>query len=187
MIDYINKDTDSCKYVETMKIFAHGLPSKFDFGLDGENRKSQQFTNEDVSEIEDREFTDNPEIYSYACRTGNTSSKEIFLEDWIDDVKPQESLAQKLADEHNATVYAYLRRTLYTPTFYDKGDKEYQKKYIQIEDESVNGMFWRPHKWDEALWNPEGAYASPTFDNSPLGIPEEMYIFEKDKKPRPKK
>ena len=35
--------------------------------------------------------------------------------------------------------------------------------------------------------NKEGAHGTPTVGSSPEGLPAEMYIFEKDKKPRPKK
>ena len=35
--------------------------------------------------------------------------------------------------------------------------------------------------------NKEGAHGTPTVGSSPEGLPAEMYIFEKDKKPGPKK
>jgi len=171
--------------VKIIKIFAHGLPSIFDFGLDGASQESQRFKIEHVSQLKLTSFMSNPIIYSYACRTGNTSWNEIFASEWKSEVKPKDSLAQKLANHLDAEVHAYLRRSLYVSTWNDGGDKDFQKDYEQIDDESINGMPWRPQKWDEALWNDKGAYAPPTVASTPIGdIPKTMYVFEKDKEPR---
>ena len=85
-------------------------------------------------------------------------------------------------------MYAFLRRSNYTSTWLDKGDENYKKKYITIEDEEVsnpiNPKDWFRKGWDDALWNPEGAYLKPTSGNTPGGqLPSTMYKFEKGKKP----
>ncbi|MCP9611088.1 hypothetical protein [Coprobacter tertius] len=42
------------------------------------------------------------------------------------------------------------------------------------------------NKWDEALWNENGAYAPPVSGNTPGGeLPANLYIFEKGKTPIP--
>jgi hypothetical protein len=99
----------------------------------------------------------------------------------------------ELSNHLDARVFAFLRRSNYTSSWLDKGDENYKKKYISIEDEEVssplNPKDWyrkvRDDKWDEALWNPEGAYSKPTAGNSPGGkLPSEMYLFEKGNKPK---
>lgn len=173
--------------VKTIKFFTHGLPSILTFGYEGKNDLKQRFQIEHVSQLKRTSFIPKANIYSYACRTGNISWDETFGNNWKSNVKPENSLAQELANHLDAKVHAYLRRSLYLSTWNDGGDKEFQKNYEQIEDESINGMPWRPHKWDEALWNDAGAYAPPTVASTPIGdIPKTMYIFEKNKEPRSK-
>lgn len=213
LIDYINngdKTVDRKIKIRMIKIFAHGLPMVLDFGLDGKNEKNQQFTESHISLLKKESFVKHPIIYSNACRTGNADDRTIvtvndsyrYDADWKSVVKPEESLAQRLSEHLNATVYAYLRRTNYRPTWNERGDVEYNKKYVTIEDESVSGPlnivdWWRTlrsvlertrNKWDEALWNENGAYAPPVSGNTPGGeLPANLYIFEKGKTPIPTK
>jgi len=201
LINYINNGNkkigrETIK-IKTIKIFAHGLASVLDFGLDGNNRQSQQFKISHVSQLKKDIFSKDAKLYSYACRTGNADTRPIvsvnpmykYDDNWLELVKPSKSLAQKLADHLNVTVYAYLKRSLYTSTWNDKGDEKYQKDYKEIDDESING--WGNLKkwvfdWDEALWHPNGAYAPPTTGETPYGLPSGMYIFKKGVKPSEK-
>ena len=67
---------------------------------------------------------------------------------------------------------------------------------MTIEDEEVsnplNPKDWYratlgDSRWDEALWNPAGAYLAPSSGVSPGGLLEGgMFIFEKDKKEKKK-
>ncbi len=102
-------------------------------------------------------------------------------------VYPSESLAQKFVDHLDITFYGYLRRSLYVSTWDDKGDEDYKDNYKSLDDESVNGQWYDPRdwgKWDEALWNPDGAYKKPTHGNTPGGLPEGLYKFQKGKTPK---
>ncbi|MCG8894616.1 hypothetical protein G1K97_13035 [Tenacibaculum finnmarkense] len=201
LVNYINKGNDKVSRenvkISEIKIFSHGLASVLDFGLDGVNRQSQQFGISHASQLKKEVFTEKAKLYSYACRTGNSDRRLIvsvnsaykYDDNWLELVKPEESLAQKLADHLNVTVYAYLKRSLYTATWNDKGDKEYQKDYKEIEDESING--WKSPKkwvvdWDEALWHSKGAFAPPTIGSTPYGLPSNMYVFKKGIKPSEK-
>ncbi|MTI30269.1 hypothetical protein [Xanthovirga aplysinae] len=196
VIDYFNKgDRETVRNkpnsknhlvkIGEIKIFAHGLPSIFDFGLDGPNEFSQRFKKEDVVKLDPKVF-DLPVIHSYACRTGNTDASEFFGENWETLAKPEESLAQNLADYLDATVFAFINRSNYIPTWDDKQDANYQKGYEEIEDEDVNGRIYKPWNWDETLWHDNGAYGKPRAGTSPVGLPETMYKFQKGKKPTPK-
>lgn len=204
LVNYINNG-DATITRENLKIgkiiiFAHGLPSVLDFGLDGKNQESQRFTIKHVKKLKKESFIDSPTIYSYACRTGNSDNRPITLgsgykydSESIKLVKPDESLAQKLAEHLNAKVHAFLRRSNYTSTWLDGGDKSYKKDYITIEDEEVSNPLnprdwyrWIQKKgWDQALWNTSGAYSAPRSGETPGGLLEGgMFIFEKGKKPR---
>ena len=196
LINYMNSGDAKVKRekvkIGAIKVFAHGLPSAFDFGLDGKNQIVQKFEISHISQIKKESFISNPIIYSYACRTGNADSRPeaskkgyAYDSNWIDLVKPKESLAQKLADNFNATVYAYIKRSEYKSTWDDKNNQAYKDKYIQIEDENLDGQIYRPSQWDEALWNPQGAYALPTVGTTPIGLPSQVYKFEKNKEPIP--
>jgi len=192
--------------IKIIKIFAHGLASTFDFGLDGSNREAQKFKISHVSQLKVSSFMPKPEIYSYACRTGNGDTRLIasasgytYGSDWLEISKPSKSLAQELANYLDAKVYAYLKRSLYTATWLTE-DEEYWKGKKILEDESVSNPiyyedvgrevyhWWEDKEvhWDEALWNTKGGYKEPTSANSPLGLPNGMYIFEKNKEPRSK-
>lgn len=46
-------------------------------------------------------------------------------------VKPEESLAQKLANHLDANVYAYLKRSIYTTSWLDAGISHIQKIILQ--------------------------------------------------------
>ncbi len=199
LLDYINKGDATVKRsdvkIGVMKIFSHGLPSILDFGLDGKNSSTQQFGIGNVTSLVKNSFTLNPIIYSYACRTGNSDNRIVTLNpsykydaEEIKLVKPKESLAQKLSDHLDASVYAYLRRSNYNPTWLDGGDLEYKKKYITIEDEEVsnplNPKDWFRKGWDEALWNSNGAFTLPRSGDSPGGLLQSgIFLFEKDKEP----
>lgn len=205
LIKYIN-DGDSTisrgkAKISTMKIFSHGLPSIIDFGLDGNNEEAQRFKIEHIPQLKKESFTANPEIFSYACRTGNTDARAVTLNpsykydaETLKLVKPKESLAQKLSNHLNAKVYAYLRRSNYTSTWLDGGNKEYKSLYMTVEDEGVSSPFnladwyratFGDSRWDEALWNPRGAFLPPTSGASPSGLLESgMFLFENGKEPR---
>lgn len=79
LIDYINswdKTVDRKKVkISVIKIYAHGLPSIFDFGLDGDNEETQRFKINNVTQLKKEVFYIGSEIYSYACRTGNSDSR----------------------------------------------------------------------------------------------------------------
>lgn len=182
--------------ISIIKIYSHGLPSILDFGLDGDNEQKQRFTISHISKLKKESFTVNSEIYSYACRTGNLDNRietanpnYQYDESSLKYVKSNESLAQKLSNYLDAKVYAYLRRSNYTPTWLDNGDENYKRKYITIEDENVSNPFnpkdWFRRGWDEALWNSDGAYLPPKSGNSPGGLLEEgLFLFQKDKDPK---
>jgi len=191
LLNYLNQGDDSIDRdqieVKVIKFFSHGLPSTIDFGMDGAQKAVQKFEKSHVAQLSKDSFHHSPTIYSYACRTGNSSSKKEFDTDkWRSQAKPEESLAQEFAEHLEAKVYAFIKRSLYTSTWNDGGDSDFRENYVEIEDESLDGQYHRPWNWDQALWNKDGGYAPPTAGELPAGLPSEMYLFEKGKTPTPR-
>jgi hypothetical protein len=206
MINYINTKTiDKSENIRNSRIdddsaiviikikkiifFTHGYPSRLTFNLVGNTSDPvYEFNKKHISQLEATVFTSGAAIYSYACRTGNMGSV-IDGTDYTDDkewkkkIKPEESLAQKLADHLNIPVYAFIVRTNYTPTWHDHGDKKFQSSYKDIKDKSVDRKFFSPKTWndkpDVALWNPKGAYSKPIGGETPKGLPRKMFKFTK--------
>lgn len=151
----IEKDKNGKEITKTYKrkiqlvhFYAHGLPSKITFGymmnsgsierddsifhtdnIDG----PQTLSRDNINKIKPDHFATDAAIYSFACRTANTSYIEDFRpkngkqkgnvnfsEAIPVEVHPEVSLAQKLADQLNVTVYAYMTRTEYGKTWTDK-------------------------------------------------------------------
>lgn len=84
IVDYFNEPTyDSDLHKRKIKLvhfYSHGLPSKIVFALDlgGEKETEAVFSFDEVTNINADNFHPEAKIYSYACRTGNTSQLEDF-------------------------------------------------------------------------------------------------------------
>jgi len=173
--------------IESIIIFTHGLPSKLTFNMDGKGERNSELDETHVSRLLKTSFSDTATIYSYACRTGSsTTAEKIDASKWRDVVKPEDSLAQKLANHLGLRVFAFVVRTRYTPTWNDQGDNAYRSKFVDLQDKSVDATLWRPQTWDdydEALWNPDGGKNRPIGDDSPTGPPMNMLKFERGKVP----
>jgi len=85
---------------------------------------------------------------------------------------------------------------LKSATWNDKNDSVYRSGYLKITDKSVSTFYHgkdlyrsiiKDIPWDLVLWNENGAYAPPTYGNTPKRLPTKMYIFEKNKEPVSKK
>jgi len=194
LINYINNG-DKVRVrqntkIRIMKIFAHGMPSRFTFGLDGTNATKQEFSISDITKLKPSSFIPKSVIYSYACRTANCDARIQTLSDsyqytkeTIGLVNPKNSLAGRLSRHLKVSVYAYARRTNYKLTWDDKNDKTYYPTYITIENEkasnpiyykdiiSFSKRLWEEKRnvWDETLWNSKGAYAEVKCGDSPSG------------------
>jgi len=178
-----------------VKIFSHGIPNSIEFGMYGKNDKGQRFNHDTANALREQSFDAQAEVWSFACRTGNydsrinaSSSSFSYGPNWMDDVQPDKSLAQRIADQLNVLVYAYLVRTDYSPTYAEGPDIAYRKEYIDIEDDMVD-LSGRDLSgnltYDKVLWNRRGAYAKPRAGTSPGGIPRTLYKFEKGSDPVP--
>jgi len=139
LVSYVNnrelrhKGAVATFLIQEMYFFSHGYPTEF-FGsgvIDLNYHISAVVPHfEEIlldegtfEQMLSTSFTNSASIYSYACRTGNSVSKDGPF-DKDEDCKPQKSLAQKMADHLQVKVYAFLTRSYYGEVLRDKGDSD---------------------------------------------------------------
>lgn len=137
------------KVVKQLIFYSHGLVGKIALGMGLTGDDSAYVIEEkDVLKFSKEAFTSDSHIYSFACRTGlgNTEiDKSIYKtqisksnsigmtsmgiplsQDEFETVQmplySAQSIAQKLSNQTNAIVYAYLRRSDYEDTLFTKDE-----------------------------------------------------------------
>ena len=175
-------DDDRTFLISTLQVYAHGLPSRFVFGLQRDHTcpPDQELTVQHVEQLEPGAFAPKAKLVSYACRTGIVADNKVFdpFGDWATVAGVKNSLAQKLADRLPVSVYAYLIRSEYKPTWKlhgAPGDSDFEATEQRLPDPTVDvGV---------ALWHPLGAKAPVEAGKTPPGLPRKMYRFEKNQQP----
>lgn len=186
--------------VKNLYMYSHGMPSRITFMLDWDqyktinkiNSKETAEANElnlnNYSRLDPNSFTQNSEIWSYACRTGLSIDNDTDVEKftWGED----RSLAQKLADRLESKVHAFLKRSNYSATWGNKSDRidlkvadKLEKVNIHVKNDDNFRSYKKSEKKIDSLypWQPQGAYRDVIAGSSPYGPPNCMCIFQKDK------
>lgn len=198
LVNYLNTRTKDASYdyrdrerilIKALVIYSHGVPSVFAFGLDLPAPRPDElaFGLADVASLKATAFNPGANLSSFACRTGNSVWKDPFDKDWKKDAKPEESLAQKLAEQLGAVVRAFITRSNYKNTYADKPhmysfseDPAYHADFVDLDDPGT--------KTGKAIWNRRGAIKPPISGDTPGGLNENggggTWIFEKGKDPR---
>jgi hypothetical protein len=106
--------------IQDVAFFSHGLPGRI--ALNYNASPEIDFTEDELSSTRTDAFVPDGHIYSYACRTGIGHTN--WIEDYENDAeaKPEDSLAQKMADHFRVGVDAFLRRTFYGDVLREKSD-----------------------------------------------------------------
>ncbi len=112
IINYLNDGRD-CIKVQDMAFFSHGLHSKIILDYAGGYSGKIMFDSDLIEKINVNVFRGNGRVFSYACRTGVSVDDNRRGFEKESDAKPDDSLAQKMADRFDIEVHAYLRRTNY--------------------------------------------------------------------------
>ena len=114
LINILNKDRATYK-IQDLVFFCHGLNSILTLNLDANPQIN--FKIEHIIQITKTAFSTNGKCYSYACRTG-IAPDFIFLNKSsfsnLNEAKPNESLAQKMANYFDIEVHAFYKRTDYS-------------------------------------------------------------------------
>lgn len=135
--------------VKQLFFYSHGLVGKIALGMGLTGDSSEYaFGEEEVLKLSKEAFSNDSHIYSFACRTG-LGNPDIDKSIYKKQIKKSEligvtsvgvplyndefetiqmplysaqSIAQKISNQTNATVYAYLRRSDYEETLFTKDE-----------------------------------------------------------------
>ncbi|MCL9805317.1 hypothetical protein NAT51_07280 [Flavobacterium amniphilum] len=104
-------------------------------------------------------------------------SNVYFIEPSVSpsDARPKESLAQKMANQMGISVFAYITRSDYQPTWHGNFQK------IEIDDETVEKGWFGAKFWqdgDHALWNATGAINGVKGGTTPKGLDNKLIEFK---------
>jgi hypothetical protein len=187
--------------LQDVVFFSHGLPSQITLNYDG-NGAAVTLDRGNLPTIRADAFVADGRLYSYACRTGNSSWWESFSSDA--EAHPENSLAQRMADRFQITVYAFLTRTLYRDVLREPADSAtlvqrlrdqrdgHELEVIPLSDEhealphpglAETGSSWlgtgaRGERTNGfALWRRNGARALPVGASSPTGLSTSIRTF----------
>jgi hypothetical protein len=140
IINYINtgdktkKDNISSirksKPIKQLLFYSHGLPGELALGMPpAGNTTDLSIEEKEVKKLNREAFAPDAGIYSFACRTGLGNPEvddSVYINPGGSTADPanrynllsSESLAQKLADQTGAVVFAYLCRSDYSETLF---------------------------------------------------------------------
>jgi len=182
--------------------FCHGLPSKITLNYEGSSEVNLGIAS--LKDIRSDAFVEDGAIWSYACRTGNLSNSEFFLNDA--QAQPENSLAQLMANRFKIIVHAFITRSFYRyvlrdPSQSDDIAKKLKSERVGHETEVINlsdehealphkglaeiggGIFWDSGPVGEgtngfALWRKDGARVMPVSHHTPTGLTQKMVEFK---------
>jgi hypothetical protein len=154
--------------IKVLTFFSHGLASTFRFDMDGPGDAACSLGLKDVASIDPTSFLPSVTVVAYSCRIGNSSTNEFEqAADWRAEAKPENSLAQKLAELLKVVVHAYVSRTEYKDTW-NQGSSPVAKLNQNFADPFAhNSHFWSNDNTTHALWNDEGAHLPVVGSTSP--------------------
>ena len=140
IVNYINCgnidgiDTKEKIIVARILFYSHGIVKEI-LPWMGPWENGNSFNIQKAEKMKSNVFTEDALIYSFACRTGlgNTDIDETVYKNKKTGEKynllSAESLAQKMANATNATVYAYLKRTWYGDTLFTNDEYDFLDAY----------------------------------------------------------
>ena len=116
------REIDGEKYgILGLVFYAHGL--HYGLELNYQKRPDEMLLDSSsIKALSSDLFATNGRIYSYACRTGVSVDGEDFAS--LDNAKPENSLAQAMANHFNVKVHAFYTRTLFRECIRDPKDSE---------------------------------------------------------------
>ena len=184
--------------LQDVAIFCHGFPGILSFNFNAYG-PDYDVKFDHFKDIPADVFAPGGKIYSYACRTGIADDSSSFKNDA--EAKPENSLAQQLADHFKVEVYAYLTRTLFREIIREPDKSTYISETLKYARQTEEGKVIQippeheglPHKGlakyifsgaavkegtnEYALWRKEGAIKMPYGADSPTGLSKAMRCF----------
>jgi hypothetical protein len=118
VVELMNRDRDNYKLLDVF-FSTHGVLQRID--LNYAAYPAVQLTHGVFTQVSSSAFATNGRIYSYACRTGiSVQDYPLWRFSSDADARPDDSLAQKLADHFQIEVHAFLRRSFYGAVLRDR-------------------------------------------------------------------
>lgn len=203
IIDYINNrpeiEKSGIRYrflLQDIAFFSHGLPDAI--MLNFWSDPDIDFGKPEVDRCQAASFAPGGRIYSYACRTGVASSASTFKNDA--DARPEDNLAQYMANHFRVEVHAFLRRTFYGSVLRSAADSDAISTFLRQARATLDGQVIDippdhqalPHPGladgffsgarkegtnAYALWRKAGGIDLPTAADTPKGLSGEMHVF----------
>ncbi|PJG84207.1 hypothetical protein [Conservatibacter flavescens] len=177
LINILNARKNTCREIQEMEIYSHGLPGGIEFHYDiayyyNEHiwikimKKDGTLNKTMIDKLDKKIFSKSARVRSYACRTGISEWNESFTNS--NEAKPENSLAQYIADKLQVTVEAYEKRSLYDQT-YNVEDEE---------DEDI--LILEREKNDRNNGGPimsDGAIKPPISGDTPRGLKDDLQTY----------
>lgn len=202
------RDRDSYELLD-VAFFCHGLVGSLD--LDYAGPKGIKITSNTFSRVRQDAFSSGGRFFSFACRTGNGEPSLIkdqmgFAND--QDCRPEQSLAQFIADHFDIEVNAFLKRSFYGNVLRNQSDSKRIADLLKSQrDHSSGGIIDLPpdHEaiphpgladsgidWpflkkgprgegtnDYSLWRKKGGISIPSSAETPKGLSSGLRKFRK--------
>lgn len=174
--------------IKALMFFSHGRSSNFLFDMDGPSDAACALGLDRVASFNPTSFLPNATVIADSCRIGNSSTAELIddMSKWRDEAKPENSLAQRLAEQLNLDVHAYLLRTEYSATWDQQNDASVIAGNRDIADtfaHNKDGFFADSSHKTHVLWNDEGAHQGITAGSTPVWLNQadtkRRFVFKK--------
>jgi hypothetical protein len=160
--------------IKVLTFFSHGFASTFRFDMGGKDDTRCSLGLDSVASFDITSFLPDVAVVAYSCRIGNSSPNELKqANDWRAEARPENSLAQKLAEQLKVVVHAYVLRTEYAATWQQDNDASVISGNQKFSDTLPHQGFHPRDDGSHVLWNDEGAHhrvvggTSPGYLNNP--------------------
>lgn len=199
LIACLSNDRNQYK-LQDVAFFSHGVIGEIALNYKGSSDVT--LSQDTLLQIPADAFVEDGRIFSYACRTGTGAEDYKLGFKSLAAAKPQNSLAQKMANHFGVSVSAFMRRTYYGDVLRNKAQsqtigsllQEWRKEHdgvlapIPPEHEGLPHLgladSWNPWSGAKkegtdnyALWRKRGGLCLPTAAESPSGVPAEMRTY----------
>ncbi|ULJ59376.1 hypothetical protein [Wielerella bovis] len=191
-ISFLNDRKELGREIKIMEIYSHGIIGaiEFHYGSEiiAENSyvhyeeyvnlyakpafKKGSFNRTSVDNINLNVFAHDAVITSYACRTGIDGERFAKPED----AKPENSLAQYMANRWGGTVRAFQKRSLYKYTYDPLPNERVSNTFRQERMESIRDREFNEKNGGGPIM-PKGAWHSPTSGQTPTGVREGLVEY----------
>jgi RHS repeat-associated protein len=159
--------------ITEMEFYSHGLPGEISLDLDGKNAGSAKVDFKTIKGVDKDAFNGKySTVSSFACRTGiGVTETSDFI---MGSPKPEESLAQGMANIWGVTVKAFIKRSNYKNTIGSTMDR-----FLLKIGQNPDFAAWRKTTLviDGADFNPKGAYHGVVSGDTPKLVPAGLQTY----------